>query len=385
MALVSVIIPIFNVENYLKKCLKSIINQTLKDIEIICINDGSSDSSLNILNDFASSDERIIVLSQKNHGPAKSRNEGLKIAKGKYIFFVDSDDYIQDYTLEKLYENAKNNDSDIVMFKMSEFIREDELLQTNRFNLDEVFEDTDFNNFTFTYKDIKPYVLNNSFSACSKFYKKSFLDSYDDFTFPENLIFEDVPFHVKSLIRSSKISFVSDYLYNYRVSNSNSIMHSDKNRNDIFKICNLVENDLKNEDCFEEFEREFSELKTNQIYHYAMQAKSEDYLKTAKEEISKLDLDKLSNRLFSKANVILECEDIADFIVKKYELEISELKSANEIIIEKNKKLKQKNAKLKDKNSKLKEKNKILSDKNEEILSSRSWKITKPLRKIKKR
>lgn len=149
--------------------------------------------------------------------------------------------------------------------------------------------------------------------------------------------------------------------------------------------CNLVENDLKNEDCFEEFEREFSELKTNQIYHYAMQAKSEDYLKTAKEEISKLDLDKLSNRLFSKANVILECEDIADFIVKKYELEISELKSANEIIIEKNKKLKQKNAKLKDKNSKLKEKNKILSDKNEEILSSRSWKITKPLRKIKKR
>ena len=111
MPLVSVIIPIFNVENYLKKCLKSIINQTLKDIEIICINDGSSDSSLNILNDFASSDERIIVLSQKNHGPAKSRNEGLKIAKGKYIFFVDSDDYIQDYTLEKLYENAKNNDS----------------------------------------------------------------------------------------------------------------------------------------------------------------------------------------------------------------------------------------------------------------------------------
>ena len=74
MPLVSVIIPIFNVENYLKKCLKSIINQTLKDIEIICINDGSSDSSLNILNDFASSDERIIVLSQKNHGPAKSRN-----------------------------------------------------------------------------------------------------------------------------------------------------------------------------------------------------------------------------------------------------------------------------------------------------------------------
>ena len=110
MPLVSVIIPIFNVENYLKKCLKSIINQTLKDIEIICINDGSSDSSLNILNDFASSDERIIVLSQKNHGPAKSRNEGLKIAKGKYIFFVDSDDYIQDYTLEKLYENAKNNE-----------------------------------------------------------------------------------------------------------------------------------------------------------------------------------------------------------------------------------------------------------------------------------
>ena len=400
--LVSVIIPVYKTEAYLEKCVRSVIEQTYKNLEIILVDDGSPDNCPIICDSLAAEDGRISVIHKDNGGLSDARNKGMSVCNGEYFFFVDSDDYIQDYTLEKLYENAKNNDSDIVMFKISEFIREDELLQTNRFNLDEVFEDTDFNNFTFTYKDIKPYVLNNSFSAWPKFYKKSFLDSYDDFTFPENLIFEDVPFHVKSLIRSSKISFVSDYLYNYRVSNSNSIMHSDKNRNDIFKICNLVENDLKNEDCFEEFEREFSELKTNQIYHYAMQAKSEDYLKTAKEEISKLDLDKLSNRLFSKANVILECEDIADFIVKKYELEISELKSANEIIIgnirqsyanlmddynklkQKNKKLKQKNAKLKDKNSKLKEKNKILSDKNEEILSSRSWKITEPLRKMKK-
>ena len=92
-----------------------------------------------------------------------------------------------------------------------------------------------------------------------------------------------------------------------------------------------------------------------------MQAKSEDYLKTAKEEISKLDLDKLSNRLFSKANVILECEDIADFIVKKYELEISELKSANEIILSN---IRQSHANLMDDYNKLKEKNKKLKQKN---------------------
>ena len=376
MVLVSVIVPVFNVENYLKKCLESIMNQTLNDIEIICINDGSSDNSPNILNEIAKMDERIIVLSQENQGPGKTRNKGLKIASGEYILFVDSDDYIPDYTLEKLYENAKNNDSDIVMFKSCEFINEDKLKQSKRFCFDEFFEDVDFNNFTFTYKQIKSYVFN--VFTIFKFYKKSFLDKYDDFIFPENLIFEDVPFHVKSLIRASKISFVPDYLYNYRISNPNSIMNVDENIEDIFEICNILENDLKKDNCFEEFENEFIEFKITRIYNKAIQAKTENYLEIAKMEMSKLDLDNLPNNLYNQANLILNCENLIDLIVKEYEIK-------NRQLLDNYNTLKKMNKKLKEKNKKLKEKNKLLSDKNKEILSSRSWKITKPLRKIKKR
>ena len=91
---ISVIVPIFNVEKYLKECLESIINQTFKDIEIICINDGSTDNSLDILNQYAEKDNRIKVITQSNQGLSAARNTGIKYANGEYISFIDSDDYI---------------------------------------------------------------------------------------------------------------------------------------------------------------------------------------------------------------------------------------------------------------------------------------------------
>ncbi len=89
---VSIIVPVYNVEKYLSTCLDSLINQTLKDIEIICINDGSTDNSLNILNEYAQKDTRIIVINKENSGPGSCRNLGIEKATGEYIQFVDSDD-----------------------------------------------------------------------------------------------------------------------------------------------------------------------------------------------------------------------------------------------------------------------------------------------------
>lgn len=106
---VSVIIPVYNTENYLAKCLNSLTKQTLEDIEIICINDGSTDNSLGILNDFAKKDSRIKVLSQKNLKQGAARNNGLKIAQGEFVTFVDSDDWVDSDYLEKLYNAAVNN------------------------------------------------------------------------------------------------------------------------------------------------------------------------------------------------------------------------------------------------------------------------------------
>ena len=110
---ISVIIPVYNVERFLKKCLESVINQTLSDLEIICINDGSTDKSLSILNSFAQKDNRIIVINQDNQGQSCARNAGLSIATGKYIGFVDSDDWIDLDFYEKLYNTAKKYNADI--------------------------------------------------------------------------------------------------------------------------------------------------------------------------------------------------------------------------------------------------------------------------------
>ena len=102
---VSVIIPVYNVDKYLEECLQSVCSQTLKDIEIICINDGSTDKSGQILKDFAKKDKRIILIEQENRGVSIARNNGLKAARGEYIGFVDSDDCIDPDFYEKL-ENA---------------------------------------------------------------------------------------------------------------------------------------------------------------------------------------------------------------------------------------------------------------------------------------
>ena len=98
---VSVIIPVYNVEEYLPTCLDSIINQTLEDIEIICVNDGSPDNCLSILNNYAGQDSRIIVINQENTGVSGARNRGLEVAGGKYIVFVDPDDWCEAECLEK--------------------------------------------------------------------------------------------------------------------------------------------------------------------------------------------------------------------------------------------------------------------------------------------
>ena len=105
---ISVIVPVYNVEKYLSECLDSIINQTLKDIEVICVNDGSTDSSLSILQDYASKDDRIKIIDKKNEGLGYTRKVGLDNAIGDYILFCDSDDkYISDDVFEKLYNEIK--------------------------------------------------------------------------------------------------------------------------------------------------------------------------------------------------------------------------------------------------------------------------------------
>ena len=118
---ISVIIPIYNSEKYLSECLESIINQTFKDIEIICVNDGSKDKSEQIIKKYAKKDKRIILINQKNKGAGPSRDKGIEISKGEYISFIDSDDFFHFRTLEIAYNNIKKYNSDVVRFQYYQF------------------------------------------------------------------------------------------------------------------------------------------------------------------------------------------------------------------------------------------------------------------------
>ena len=113
---VSVIIPIYNVEEYLEECIDSILNQSLDNVEILCINDGSTDNSLSILNKYSERNSNIKIINQENTGAGTARNRALKFAEGEYIYFLDGDDYLDKDTLLICYEEAKKNNLDIVTF-----------------------------------------------------------------------------------------------------------------------------------------------------------------------------------------------------------------------------------------------------------------------------
>ena len=318
MSEISVIVPVYNVESYLGECLDSICNQTFKDIEIICVNDGSTDRSLDILNEYVKKDERIKIISQQNQGLGAARNTGFDHANGNYLYFIDSDDYIKLDTLEKLYKNIISNQSDIVMF-MFQTVDDMGKVQRKRqgFRIDNIFGDIDYNNFTFQYEDVKKHVMNSAYSACLKLYRKEFIDNLD-FKFPVGVNFEDVPVHVKVMVEANRISFVPESMYNYR-SNPDSIMNSTANGFDIFKVIDLVEVYLRENDYYDEFENEFIFFKISQILLYLKSENSEEYFTKTKEEFEKITIKNektLRKYDIKHYNLVLNSENYKDYIKK---------------------------------------------------------------------
>lgn len=213
MSKLSVIIPVYNSEEYISKCLDSIINQTFKDIEIICIDDGSTDNSLRILQEYAKNDARIKICTQENKGPAVARNLGLQKAQSKYITFVDSDDLLDIKTYSIALENIA--DSDMVCFGI-------EIFGSSHFRK----RDDDENYYKIKYKGKT--ILNDKIklttdcSSCNKIFKKDIIDKYNIF-YPTGLHYEDAAFYWMYISVIDSVYFVDQYLYKYRRHN-NSIM-----------------------------------------------------------------------------------------------------------------------------------------------------------------
>lgn len=214
MTKLSIIVPVYNVEKYLPKCLESLIKQTLKDIEIICINDDSMDNSLAILKEFASKDSRIKIIDNQHQGVAKTRNTGIEQSTGEYIGFVDSDDYIDIDFFEKLYNSATKSNSDIAIASI--------LKHKNFFNIYNAKYTKEETAITIQDKiklceDKKHFF----FYAWNKIYHSGFIKE-NNIKFSEGQIYEDVMFAIKALYYSNKIISVYGTKYHY-IEHENSL------------------------------------------------------------------------------------------------------------------------------------------------------------------
>ena len=237
---VSVIVPVFNVEEYLSTSLDSILNQTLKDIEIICINDGSTDASLDILENYAKKDARIKIISKKNEGQGIARNIGLNNAQGEFIAFVDSDDFIKEDMLEKSYEKSVSKNLDLVMYKVSSFDNETHEINDNLWYYSlkcfDGFEKEIFNN-----SDTKKFTHLISVTPFNKLYKRSFIEK-NNIRFPDKYIFEDEVFFYNVYLKAKRISLIDENLYYYRTNRKGSTVsnNSDKDYTDVVHIFRLI-------------------------------------------------------------------------------------------------------------------------------------------------
>ncbi len=266
---ISVIVPVYNVEKYLAKCLDSILCQTFSNIEIICVNDGSTDKSRKILEEYRNKDSRIIVVDKKNGGLSSARNAGMKVARGEFFSFIDSDDWIDARMLEKLYKNITLLDTDISICAVHQF---DEMNQkiddSNPYYTLEYF-DSSFDNKSFSYKETKPFIMDVCVMAWNKLYRRSLIDRCQA-EFPDGLIFEDGPFFFTIFFKTNKVSIVREFLYYYRVNRIGSIIQkAGKKFLHVIDVAEIMYNKIKDLPDFEDIKYIFFRKKVEDfIYRF---------------------------------------------------------------------------------------------------------------------
>ena len=266
---ISVIVPVYNVEKYLSKCLDSILCQTFSNIEIICVNDGSTDNSRKILEEYKNKDSRIIIIDKKNGGLSSARNAGMKVAKGEFFSFIDSDDWIDSSMLEKLYKNITSLDTDISICAVHQFDETNQKIDdSNPYYTLEYF-DSSFDNKSFSYKDTKPFIMDVCVMAWNKLYRRSLIDKCKA-EFPDGLIFEDGPFFFSIFFKTQKVSIVREFLYYYRVNRIGSIIQkAGKKFLHIIDVAEIMYNKIKDLPDFDDIKYIFFRKKVEDfIYRF---------------------------------------------------------------------------------------------------------------------
>lgn len=264
MVKVSVIIPVYNAEKYLKQCLNSICRQTLQEIEIICVDDGSTDNSLNILQEYANADTRIQVLTQKNQGAGAARNYGLRTARGLYLSFLDADDFFEPNMLEEAVNTIELYSADFVVFESDQFH-----MDTNSYAKP---------SWVVRHKDIPPYMpfsylslTDNVFKtfvgwAWDKLYRKSFIDKHN-LWFQEQRTSNDLLFVFSALVLAKRIAVIDKILAHQRRGGRESLsVTREKSWHCFYDALIALRKRLKDENIYWKLEQDF----INYALHFSL-------------------------------------------------------------------------------------------------------------------
>ncbi|WP_292887924.1 glycosyltransferase family 2 protein [Methanobrevibacter sp. UBA212] len=376
MVKISVIIPVYNDEKHLGECLDSVSNQTLDDIEIICINDGSTDSSLEILNEY-STDKRMTIITQTNQGSAIARNKGLDIAQGEYIGFLDADDiYINRQSLEIMFDAAKKHDASMISANLKFLTPERNLISNPHYKRG-----------TFHYFREESIIEPDEYGIPFYFYKNLYkADLIEDIRFPDLLRGQDPIFLSKVLSEVDEIYGVPIDFYGYMVPLSFDKLDSYTKK--YHYICQYRQciDILDNSELFKTSDRYMHNLMLYlndnvdaEVYDIVCEVFDEKYFESYKSEY---DSFKRSNIL----NKILEENTQEYFLKAKDELGLKEdsLKEYKIGLFESKMDLKEAEyIELLSENERLKKEYELEKSFNEEVTGSKSWKLMDRLRRMR--
>ncbi len=272
----SIIVPVYNVRDFLQECLDSIKKQSLKDFEVICVNDGSTDDSLEILREYAEKDSRFKIFSQENQGQGVARNKGIEFSHGEYFLFVDPDDFIEPNTLEILYKEFQRTNVDMIQFDNAT-CKENEKKYcgsgTNSFKkrMYEKFKYHIKNNAIYNWHDTKITDLSAiSLCAWDKAYRADFIKN-NQIKFALYKVSEDNIFSISANLLADKILYLNKTLYHYRTRSGSSVNKASDNNFCVFDNIDLIKEFLVSNNLFNEYKSAFKKYVLYILcWHYAL-------------------------------------------------------------------------------------------------------------------
>ncbi len=298
---VSVIVPVYNTEKYLKKCLDSLVNQTLKEVQVIVINDCSPDDSLNIMREYNKKYHNIEIYSnKKNRGIGYTRNLGISKAKGEYLVFLDSDDFLDLDNLEKMYDTAKENNLDLVVCDLKKVDLKNKILGYE-----------DIGDFPFSNLENNPkLLLDINLGPANKLFSKKLFED-EKVRFSENLKYEDLYVLPLLIANAKKIGRVKNTYYNYLIHQKSETTTMDERVFDILKVLEKVNTDLKKTSYYKNIKDYLEFLNIRTLFRYTLQQVgqkdnnlSEKFVDEAFDFLNKNFSSWKKNKLFSKRNFI---------------------------------------------------------------------------------